>query len=322
MLRTVRVLLAACAVSAVPALAQSWPAKPIRWISPFAPGGGADFTSRAIAQKLGPALGQQVLIDNRGGAGGMVGVDLAAKSAPDGYTLVLGTIGPIAINPSLYSKMAYDPIRDLAPISQAAVAINVLVVHPSLPVRSVKDLIALAKARPGELNYGSSGPGAADHLAGELFNTLAGVKLVHIPYKGGAPAMLDLVSGNVQLIFSTVSTARAMIEAKKIRPIAIAGSRRFELMPDLPTVAEAGLPGFATDNWYGVFAPAGTPAPIIERLHAEVVKALAAADLKKQLLGLGIVATSSASPSAFTSYIAAETAKWAKVVRAAGIKAE
>lgn len=322
MLRTVRVLLAACAVSAVPALAQSWPAKPIRWISPFAPGGGADFTSRAIAQKLGPALGQQVLIDNRGGAGGMVGVDLAAKSAPDGYTLVLGTIGPIAINPSLYSKMAYDPIRDLAPISQAAVAINVLVVHPSLPVRSVRDLIALAKARPGELNYGSSGPGAADHLAGELFNTLAGVKLVHIPYKGGAPAMLDLVSGNVQLIFSTVSTARAMIEAKKIRPIAIAGSRRFELMPDLPTVAEAGLPGFATDNWYGVFAPAGTPAPIIERLHAEVVKALAAADLKKQLLGLGIVATSSASPSAFTSYIAAETAKWAKVVRAAGIKAE
>ena len=242
MLPTARILLAACAISAMPALAQSWPAKPIRWISPFAPGGGADFTSRAIAQKLGPAFGQQVLIDNRGGAGGMVGVDLAAKSAPDGYTLVLGTIGPIAINPSLYSKMTYDPIRDLAPISQAAVAINVLVVHPSLTVRSVKDLIALAKARPGELNYGSSGPGAADHLAGELFNTLAGVKLVHIPYKGGAPAMLDLVSGNVQLIFSTVSTARAMIEAKKIRPIAIAGSRRFELMPDLPTVAEAGLP--------------------------------------------------------------------------------
>ncbi|MGH8638182.1 MAG: Bug family tripartite tricarboxylate transporter substrate binding protein [Burkholderiales bacterium] len=323
MLRTACLLGIACAVSAVPALAQSWPAKPIRWISPFAPGGGADFTSRAIAQKLGPALGQQVLIDNRGGAGGMVGVDLAAKSAPDGYTLVLGTIGPIAINPSLYSKkMTYDPIRDLAPISQAAVAINVLVVHPSLPVRSVKDLIALAKSRPGDLNYGSSGPGAADHMAGELFNTLAGVKIVHIPYKGGAPAMLDLVAGNVQLIFSTVSTARAMIEAKKVRTIAIAGSRRFELMPDLPTVAEAGLKGFATDNWYGVFAPAGTPAPIIDRLHAEVVKALAAPDLKKQLLGLGIVATSSASPSAFGSYIAAETAKWAKVVRAAGIKAE
>jgi tripartite-type tricarboxylate transporter receptor subunit TctC len=323
MLRTVRLLAIACAVPAVPALAQSWPAKPIRWISPFAPGGGADFTSRAIAQKLGPALGQQVLIDNRGGAGGMVGVDLATKSAPDGYTLVLGTIGPIAINPSLYAKkMTYDPIRDLAPISQAAVAINVLVVHPSLPVHSVKDLIALAKSRPGELNYGSSGPGAADHMAGELFNTLAGVKIVHIPYKGGAPAMLDLVAGNVQLIFSTVSTAHGMIEAKKVRPIAIAGSKRFELMPDLPTVAEAALKGFATDNWYGIFAPAGTPAPIVDRLHAEVVKALAAPDLKKQLLGLGIVATSSASPGAFGSYIAAETAKWAKVVRAAGIKAE
>ena len=307
---------------AVPAAAQTWPAKPIRWISPFAPGGGADFTSRALAQKLGPAVGQQVLIDNRGGAGGMVGVDLAAKSAPDGYTLVLGTIGPIAINPSLYARMPYNPTRDLAPISQAAVAINVLVVHPSLPVRSVKELIALAKARPGELNYGSSGPGAADHLAGELFSTLAAVKMVHVPYKGGAPAMLDLVSGNVQLIFSTVSTARGMIDAGRVRPVAIAGSRRFELMPQLPTVAEAGLSGFATDNWYGVFAPARTPAPIVERLHAEVTKALAAADLKQQLLELGIVATASASPAAFAGYIAQETAKWAKVIRAAGIKAE
>jgi tripartite-type tricarboxylate transporter receptor subunit TctC len=315
-------LTAFACLSGFPAWAQTWPAKPIRWISPFAPGGGADFTSRALAQKLGPALGQQVLIDNRGGAGGMVGVDLAAKSAPDGYTLVLGTIGPIAINPSLYAKMPYNPARDLAPISQAAVAINVLVVHPSLPVRSVKELIALAKARPGELNYGSSGPGAADHLAGELFNNLAGVKIVHVPYKGGAPAMLDLVAGNVQIIFSTVSTARGMIDARRVRAVAIAGSRRFELMPQLPTVAEAGLAGFATDNWYGVFAPAGTPAPIIERLHAEVVKALAAPDLKQQLLELGIVATASATPAAFGTYIAAETAKWAKVVRAAGIKAE
>lgn len=307
---------------APPAGSQTWPAKPIRWISPFAPGGGADFTSRALAQKLSQSLGQQVIVENRGGAGGMVGVDLAAKSAPDGYTFVLGTIGPIAINPSLYSKMPYDPRRDLVPISQAAVAINVLVVHPSLPVHGVKDLIALARARPGELNYGSSGPGAADHLAGELFNTLAGVKMVHIPYKGGAPAMLDLVAGNVQLIFSTVSTARAMIDARKVRPIAIAGSQRFERMPQLPTVAEAGLEGFATDNWYGVFAPAGTRAATVDRVHAEVVKALAASDVKSQLLELGIVATSSATPAAFASYIAAETAKWAKVIRAAGIRAD
>ncbi|MCC6533902.1 MAG: tripartite tricarboxylate transporter substrate binding protein [Burkholderiales bacterium] len=315
-------LVAVASVVTLPVFAQQWPAKPIRWISPFAPGGGADFTSRALAQKLGPSLGQQVLIDNRGGAGGMVGVDLAAKSPPDGYTLVLGTIGPIAINPSLYAKMPYHPSRDLAPISQAAVAINVLVVHPSLPVRAVKDLIALAKARPGELNYGSSGPGAADHLAGELFNTLAGVKMIHIPYKGGAPAMLDLVGGNVQLIFSTVSTARGMIDAGKIRAVAIAGSQRFELMPQLPTVEQAGLAGFATDNWYGVFAPAGTPSQIVTRLHAEVGKALAAADVKKQLLDLGIVTTASASPAAFGAYIAAETEKWSKVIRAAGIKAE
>jgi tripartite-type tricarboxylate transporter receptor subunit TctC len=314
-------VLAAGAVSFT-SQAQTWPAKPIRWISPFAPGGGADFTSRALAQKLGPALGQQVIIDNRGGAGGMVGVDLAAKSAPDGYTLVLGTIGPIAINPSLYSKMPYNVQRDLAPIGQAAVAVNVLIVHPSLPVKSVKDLIAIAKARPGELNYGSSGPGAADHLAGELFNAIAGVKMVHIPYKGGAPAILDLVGGNIQLIFSTVSTAKGVIEAKRVRTIAIAGSQRFELMPDLPTVVEAGLKGAATDNWYGVFAPAGTPAAIITRLYAEVAKALAAPDLKKQLLDLGIVATGSASPADFSTYIVNETQKWAKIVKAAGIKGD
>lgn len=312
----------AMAAGAAPALAQSWPAKPIRWVSPFAPGGGADFTSRALAQKLTPALGQQIVVENRGGAGGMVGVEIAAKSAPDGYTLVLGTIGPIAINPSLYSKMPYNVQRDLAPISQAAVAVNVLVVHPSLPVRSVKELIALAKARPGELNYGSSGPGAADHLAGELFNTIAGVKMIHVPYKGGAPAILDLVGGNIQLIFSTVSTAKGAIDAKRLRTVAIAGSQRFELMPELPTVAEAGLKGFATDNWYGVFTPAGTPAAIVTRLHAEVVKALAAPDLKKQLLDLGIVATSSASPAAFSAYIVSETEKWARITKAAGIRGD
>ena len=318
--------LAVCALIATAAnpnaFAQSWPAKPIRWISPFAPGGGADFTSRALAQKIGPALGQQIIVDNRGGAGGMVGVDLAAKAPPDGYTFVLGTIGPIAINPGMYSKMPYNVQRDLAPIGQTAVAVNVLIVHPSLPVRSVKELIAIAKARPAELNYGSSGPGAADHLAGELFNAIAAVKMVHVPYKGGAPAILDLVGGNIQLIFSTVSTAKGVIEAKRVRTIAIAGSRRFELMPELPTVAEGGLKGFATDNWYGVFAPAGTPAPIIGRMHAEIGKALAAADVRKHLLELGIITTVSDSPAAFSAYIAAETEKWGRITRAAGIKGD
>ncbi|MBX3661732.1 MAG: tripartite tricarboxylate transporter substrate binding protein [Burkholderiales bacterium] len=303
------------------ALAQSWPARPVRLISPFAPGGGADITSRALAQKLAVSLGQQVIVDNRGGAGGMLGVDLAAKSPPDGYTLVLGTIGPIAINPSLLSKMPYDPIRDLAPISQAAVAVNVLVVHPSLPVKSVKEFIALAKSRPNDLNYGSSGSGAADHLAGELFNAMVKVKMTHVPYKGGAPAMLDLVGGNVQLVFSTLSTATAAIEGNRVRALAVAGSQRFPGMPDLPTMSEAGLKGFEVNNWYGLFAPAGTPKDIIARVSADAAKALAMADVKKRLMDSGIIAVSS-SPEAFAAYIRAETDKWGKVIRSANIKAD
>jgi len=314
-------LLGAVAMVAVAgsAVAQSWPNRSVRMISPFAPGGGADITSRALAQKLTVALGQQVIVDNRGGAGGMLGVDLAAKSPPDGYTLVLGTIGPIAINPSLLSKMPYDPLKDLAPVSQAAVAVNVLVVHPSLPAKSVKELVAIAKARPTDLNYGSSGSGAADHLAGELFNAMVKVKMAHIPYKGGAPAMLDLVSGNVQIVFSTLSTATAAIDGGKVRALAVAGSKRFEGMPDLQTMSEAGLKGFEVNNWYGLFAPAGTAKDIIARANAETVKALAAPDVKKRLMDAGIIATSS-SPEGFSNYIRAETAKWGKVIKDANIK--
>lgn len=300
------------------ALAQNWPSRPVKWISPFAPGGGADITSRAIASQLSIGLGQQVVVDNRGGAGGMIGVDMAAKSPADGYTVVLGTIGPIAINPSLYKKMAYDPIRDLTPVSQAANALNVLVVHPSLPASNVREFLALAKARPGQLNYGSSGSGATDHLAGELFNALTGAKMVHVPYKGGAPAMLDLVSGNVQVVFSTVSTAIASIQAKRVRPLAMTGNQRFELMPELPTMSEAGMKGFEVNNWYGVFAPAGTPKDIVARLNAEIVKALTAPEVRKRLLDAGIVARSS-TPEAFAAYVSAETAKWAKVIRDAKI---
>jgi tripartite-type tricarboxylate transporter receptor subunit TctC len=317
---TSAVAAAIAAVMAAPACAQGWPTKPIRWISPSAPGGGADFTSRAIAGKLGPALGQQVVVENRGGAGGIVGNELAAKAPADGYTVTLGTIGPIAVSPSLMRKMPYDPVKDFTAISRAVVAVNVLVVHPSLPVKSVKDLIALAKSRPGELNYGSSGTGAADHVGGELFNLLAGVKMVHVPYKGGAPAMLDLVSGSLQLIFATMSTAKGAIDAQRIRAIAIAGSQRFELTPNLPTVAEAGLPGFATDNWYGVFVPAGTPRDIVTRLHTEVVRALQAPDVKSGLLNLGIITAPSASPEEFSRYVVDEIAKWSKVIKAAGIK--
>ncbi len=306
------------------ALAQSapgWPAKPIRWISPFAPGGGADITSRIIAQKLSPALNQQVLVDNRGGAGGNIGVDIAAKSAPDGYTVVLGTIGPIAINVSLYKKLPFDPVKDLLPVTQAANALNVLVVHPSLPAKTVKEVIAIAKARPGELSFGSSGLGATDHLAGELFKTLTGVNMVHVPYKGGAPAMLDLMAGQVQTVFSTVSTAIGAIKGGKVRAIAMTGDKRFELMPELPTIAQAGVPGFEVRNWYGVFVPAGTSKEIVARLNAELVKVLQMPDVKAKLLESGIEALHS-TPEQFATYIQSETKRWAKVVKDSGARAE
>ncbi len=322
-MRTTAVVISLVASVLAPSIAdaQNWPTRPVRLISPFAPGGGADITSRAVAQKLSTSLGQQVLVENRGGAGGMIGVDIATKAPADGYTIVMGTIGPIAINPSLYKKMTYDPMRDLIPVSQAANALNVLVVHPSLPAKNVKEMIAIAKTRPGQMNYGSSGPGATDHLSGELFNVLAGVKMVHVPYKGGAPAMLDLVSGNVQVVFSTVSTAIAAMDSKRVRPLAMTGSQRFELMPELPTVAEAGLKGFEVNNWYGIFLPTGTPKEIVTRLNADVVKALAAPDVKKRLLEAGIVATSS-SPEGFTAYVKAEATKWAKVIKDANITVE
>ncbi len=303
------------------AFAQAYPSKPIRLISPFAPGGGADITSRAIAPRLSAALGQQIIVDNRGGAGGMVGVDLAAKAPADGYTIVLGTIGNIAINPSLYSKMPYDPQKDLVSIGQVANALNVLVVHPSLPAKTVKEFIAVAKQNPGQLNFGSSGPGATDHLAGEVFNVMAGVKMVHIPYKGGAPAMLDLIGGQVQLVFSTVATAVGAIQANRIRALAMTGNQRYERMPQIPTIAEAGLKGFEVNNWYGFFAPAGTPREIVMRIHSVTAKALAMTDVKTRLLDAGIIATSS-TPEAFTGYIQAETQKWAKVIKSANIKAD
>lgn len=303
------------------AFAQSWPTKTIRLIVPFAPGGGADITARVIGSKLSTALGQQVIVDNRGGAGGMIGVDLAAKASPDGYTIVLATIGNIAVAPSLYGKMPYDPLKDLAPIGQIANALNVLVIHPSVSATSVQEFIALAKKDSSKINFGSSGPGATDHLAGELFNSMAGLKMVHVPYKGGAPAMLDLIGGQIQAVFSTMSTAIGPIQSGKVRILAMTGNQRFERMPELPTIAEAGLKGFEVNNWYGLYAPAGTPKEIIVRLNQEIVKILAMADVKTRLLDVGIIATSS-SPEDFATYSLAETKKWAKVVKDANIKVD
>jgi tripartite-type tricarboxylate transporter receptor subunit TctC len=300
----------------------AYPNKPIRVIITVAPGGGSDVTARTIGQKLTEAWGQQVIVDNRPGGNGIVGMDIAAHATPDGYTLVLGTIGPVAVNPGLYSKLPYDSLKDFAPITRGVSALNVLVVHPSVPARSVKELVAHAKANPGKLAYGSSGVGFADHLAGELFSTLAGVKMNHVPYKGGAPAMLDLVGGNIQIIFATVSTALSSMKAGRIRPLGVTFAKRVDQFADLPTIAEAGVPGFEVDNWYGMLAPSGTPRPIVMKLHREINLILGMPDVKERLAGLGIFPFTTPTPEAFGDYIKSEIAKYGKVVRDAGIKVD
>ena len=299
---------------------KDYPKRPIRIIITVAPGGGSDITARSIAQKLTDAWGQQVIVDNRPGGNGIVGMGIGANATPDGYTLVHGTIGPVAVTPSLYSKLPFDPINGFEPVARGVSALNVLVVHPALPVHSVKDLITYAKANSGKLNFGSSGVGAADHLAGELFNTMAGVKMSHVPYKGGAPAMIDLVGGNLQLIFATMSTALTQIKANRIRALAVTSSKRIDHFADLPTVAEAGVPGFAVDNWYGMLAPRGTPKEIVYRLHAEINRALGMSDVKDRLAELGIFPFTAPTPEAFGDYIKSEIAKYGQIVKAAGIR--
>jgi len=302
--------------------AAGYPSRPIRIIITVVPGGGADVTSRAIAAKLTEAWGQQAIVDNRPGGNGVVGMDIAKHSTPDGHTLVLGTIGPVAVNPSLYSRLPYDPVKDYEAITRAVSALNVLVVHPSVPAKSVKELIAHAKANPGKLTYGSSGVGFADHLAGELFSSLAGVKMSHVPYKGGAPAMLDLVGGNIQLIFATVSTALGSMKANRIRPLAVTFAKRVPQFAELPTVAEAGVPGFTVDNWYGVLAPRGTPKPIVAKLHGQINAILDMPDVKERLAGLGIFPFTTPTPEAFRDYIRSEIAKYGKVVKESGIRVD
>ena len=301
--------------------AQAWPSKPVRWIVPFAPGGGVDVTTRTIAQRLGSAVGQQFVIDNRGGANGNIGVELATKAPPDGHTLLMATTGNIVINPHIYSRLNFDPLRDLTPVTSAVDVINVLVVHPALPVKSVKELIALAKARPNELNYGSSGPGGSDHIATELFASLAGTKLTNISYKGGAPAMIDLVAGNIQLMIATMAVAVGPIKGGRLRPLGVTSTKRFELMPQIPTVAEAGVPGYEAVFWFGTFVPAGTPREIVTRLNSEIRSVLQGPDVRQRLLESGLVATGSTVED-FAAFVATESKKWAKVVKEKGIKAE
>ncbi|MGE5526119.1 MAG: Bug family tripartite tricarboxylate transporter substrate binding protein [Rhodospirillaceae bacterium] len=311
--------LIAAALACASVQAADYPTKPIRMLVGFAPGGGTDTTARPIAQKLGDALGQQVIVDNRPGAAGNIATEITAHAAPDGYTILMATIASLAINPSLYSKLPFDPEKDLAPVIQAVDSTNILSLHPSVPANSVKELIALAKQKP--LNYGSSGVGGTGHLAGELFNVMAGTKMAHVPYKGGGPAMIDLVAGNIQLVFATAASAVPQIKSGKIKGIAVTTAKRSGLVPDLPTISEAGLKGFDANNWYGIVVPAKTPRPIINRLNAEVAKILNMPDIKQFLFNQGLD-VAPGTPEAFGAYIRSERAKWAKVVKAAGAKAD
>jgi len=301
--------------------ADGFPSRPIRMIVPVAPGGGADITSRAVAVKLTDVFGYQVIVDNRPGGGGVVGFEAAARATPDGHTMLQGGIGSLAVMPH-FTKLPYDVLRDFSPVARAVSALNMLVVHPSLPVHSVKDLIVYAQKNPGKLNYGSSGPGRADHLAGEIFSTLTGVKMQHVPYKGGAPAMIDLFSGNIQLISATLSTSIMHVKAGKIRPIAMTSARRWDQLPEIPTVAEAGVPGFAVDNWYGFVTARGTPAARVAVLHREINRSLDLPDVKSRLATLGIVPFLLPTPEAFGDYIRAELKKYGKVVADAGIRGD
>jgi tripartite-type tricarboxylate transporter receptor subunit TctC len=311
-------MLACCAGTAT---AQGYPTKPIRFIAPFPPGGSTDALARIVAQRLSEAWGQQVIVENRGGAGGTIGVELAARSAPDGYTIVMGHVGTFGANPTLYPKLPYDPIRDFAPITLLAMVPNGLVVHPSLPVRSVKELLAMARARPKQLLYGSGGSGSAGHLATVYFELLAKVDLVHIPYKGAGPAIIDLIAGQTSLVITGMPALMPHIKSGRLRPLAVGTAKRLAVMPELPTLAEAGVPGYEATQWYGILAPAAVPRDIVMKLHAEIVKTLQRTDVRERLAADGTEPVGN-TPDEFGAHIKAEIARWAPVVKASGARPE
>jgi tripartite-type tricarboxylate transporter receptor subunit TctC len=306
---------------ALPSFAQSYPGKSIRFIVPFPPGGPLDIVARAIGQELNKSWGQPVIIDNRPGAGGNIGADLVAKSPADGYTILMGAVSTHAINVSLYSKLPYDPIRDFAPVTLITSVPNVLVVHPSVPVKNVQELIALAKSRPGQLNFASGSTGSAGHLAGELFKSMAGVEMTHIPYKGAAPAVVDLLAGHVSLMFDNMASALPYIKSGRVRALAVTTLKRSPLLPQLPTISEAGLRGFDISTWFGIFAPAGTPPDIVVKLNAEIVRILHTLEMKERLAALGAEAIGN-KPDEFAAFIKAEIPKYAKVIKASGAKSD
>jgi tripartite-type tricarboxylate transporter receptor subunit TctC len=308
------------AASHTAAQTSSYPNRPVRLIVPVAPGGGTDIIARSLAQKLADAWGQTVVVDNRAGAGSTVGTALAVKAAPDGYTLVLVSIG-LAFNESLYAKLPYDTLRDLAPITLVATQPNLLVINPAVPARTVAELVQLAKTKPGSLAYASGGAGSASHLSGELFRSMAGIAIVHVPYKGTAPALTDLVAGQVQLLITPMVQALPLVTGGRVRALAVTSVRRSNLMPNVPTLAEAGVPGYEFNTWYGILAPAGTPKPVVDRLQRDSVTALGAADLRERFSAGGLEPLTS-TPEEFAAYLRAEIAKWGRIIRDNNLRAD
>ena len=303
------------------AVAQGYPNKPVRLIVPQSPGGGADILARAVAAKLSETWGHQVVVENRAGAAGIIGTEAAAKATPDGYTLLMGAIGANGINPGLYPNLPYDSRKDFAPVTMVASAPLLVVVHPSVPLNSTKELIAFAKSQPGKINFASAGSGNATHLAGELFKTMANVDITHVPYKGATPAETDLIGGQVQLMFSSILSALPHVKAGRMKALAVTSLRRSSLAPELPTVAESGLPGYEMNPWYGVFAPAGTPRPVIDKIHRDIVRILQLPDVKERFAALGAEPVGN-TPEQFGAFVDAEITKWSKVIKDSGAKAE
>ena len=325
MLRSRFLSLAAAMVAAAlqmqPAAAQSWPERPITLVVAFAPGGSTSIVARAVSDKMSEALGQKIIIDNRAGAGGTIGTKAVAGSAPDGYTSALGYTGTLAIGPSLYTNAGYDPRKDFAPIGMIGNAPNSLVVHPSFPAKTVAELISYAKANPEKVSFGSAGVGTASHVSGEYFATAAGIKLVHVPYKGTGPALTDLIGGHIPMAFAPTPATHSQVSSGTLRALAVTSASRSGLLPNVPTIAESGLAGFDASLYYGLVAPAGTPKPIIDKLNAALRAALAADDVKKRLVDDGTEVTPS-TPEEYAAFIDKDEVKWSKIVKASGAKGD
>jgi len=319
--RVFSALICSVGLACAGALAQGWPEKPVRFVVGFTPGGPSDILARALGQKLAESWGQQVVIENRPGAGGNIAAELVARSAPDGNTWLLGNNSILATNQSLYAKLGYDPVKDFAPVALVAIQPNILVVNPGVPVSSVQELIALAKAKPGTLNYASSGSGAAAHLAGELFKAMTGVQMLHIPYKGAQPALTDVIAGQAQLMFATSASVIPYIKAGRLRALAVTTAKRSGVVPELPTLSESGVPGFEAVTWHGVVVPSATPGRLVERLNADIVRVLRMRDLRERFESLG-AELATGTPRDFAEYIAREIPKWAKVVKDSGARAD